>query len=556
MAGSSLLYWVGWSLSYFSFSGGELVEGKERRWIWIFTLTVLAVSTIPYLLGYWVQGDQWRFLGFIFGISDGNSYIAKMLGGAAGDWLFRTPYTAYPQNGAFAFFPYILLGKLSAPPAQHEQLVFLFQLFRWVGGFILAFATYDFVALFVKKIQNRRLALAVILLGGGLGWLSAIGISALWQSRIPLEFYSPETFGYLSLLGLPHLEVARAFLLWGLRDYLANGKDYSNKRAIKAGLMWLGMGLFQPLTVVVGWIVIGLHTFTINLWKGIEAYREKNKFRLNAPEYLRTTILMAVCSAPIVFYSFVSFTFDPFLRSWTAQNLILSPPPGDYLLAFGAMLPLAIIGIYSVFKRKDWDGILLGLWVCIIPILAYAPYNLQRRLPDGVWVAILTLVFIVVERYLAKYQKWVNVLCVFAFLPSFFFLMGAFLAVSQPAEPLFAPKSQIDAFAELNKIASKNDVVLASFETANNLPAWAPLRTVLGHGPESINAAELSPEIALFFNEKGSDQARLDLIAEFNIKYVILGPDEQKPGSWNPDQSRFVELDYQESPYKVYRIIK
>jgi len=533
-----------------------MLERKERRWIWIFTLIVLGVTTLPYLAGYWVQGDQWRFLGFIFGVEDGNSYIAKMLRGAAGDWLFRTPYTAYPQNGAFAFFPYLLLGKISFPPAQHEQLVFLFQVFRWAGGFLLAFATYDFAALFVKSQQNRRWATAVILLGGGLGWLSPLGLSTLWQGRIPLEFYSPETFGFLSLMGLPHLEVARACLLWGIRDYLLNRGEFTYRRAGRAGILWLAMGLFQPLTVLIGWIIIGVHAAALVLWDGVKGYRSERKIYLHEAAAIKTAVLMVLISAPIGIYSFLSFNLDPFLRSWTAQNLILSPPAGDYILAFVSFLPLTTYGAYLVFKTGDRDGVLLALWVCLFPILAYAPYNLQRRLPEGVWVALVVLAFVALERSLLRFQRVFRAYSVLSFLPAVFFFVGAFFTVLKPAQPLFIQKSEVDAFTALRQTAAKDDVVLASFLTANQLPAWAPLRTVLGHGPESINAAELKPEIDQFFSVTGSDMARQALIDEFNIRYVVLGPDEQQATSWRPDQSSFCQLILDEGSYKVYRILK
>jgi hypothetical protein len=81
-------------------------------------------------LAFQTQGEAWRFTGFVFAVEDGNSYIAKMLLGANGAWLFRTPYTADPQRGVLAFLPYLLLGKLAAGEGIHEQLVALFHLFR------------------------------------------------------------------------------------------------------------------------------------------------------------------------------------------------------------------------------------------------------------------------------------------------------------------------------------------------------------------------------------------------------------------------------------------
>ena len=190
------------------------INAKERRWVIGFAVVVMLITTVPYLLAFWSQGQNWFFTGFVVGVEDGNSYIAKMLTGSQGSWLFRTPYTAFPQSGFLAFLPYLLLGKLAAPPGEHEQLVVLFQLFRWGAGICSILATYDFLALFIEPVHLRRLGTAVASVGGGLGWLSVLGFQALWANRLPLDFYSPESFGFLDLYGLPHLALARAFLLW------------------------------------------------------------------------------------------------------------------------------------------------------------------------------------------------------------------------------------------------------------------------------------------------------------------------------------------------------
>jgi hypothetical protein len=123
----------------------------ERRWVWIYAVLVMLVTAIPYFLGYASQGEGWRFSGFVFGVEDGNSYIAKMLSGAAGNWLFRTPYTTEPQRGVLAFLPYLLLGKLASHPALHEQLVALFHLFRILAGMLEILATYQFLAFFKQS---------------------------------------------------------------------------------------------------------------------------------------------------------------------------------------------------------------------------------------------------------------------------------------------------------------------------------------------------------------------------------------------------------------------
>ena len=186
----------------------------------VFAALVMLVTTLPYLLGYFTQGQTERFTGFVFGVEDGNSYIAKMVSGSYGDWLFRTPYTAYPQAGLFIYLPYLLLGKLAAPPGLHEQLVSLYHLFRFFAGMLAILASYDFLAYFIREIRLRRFGVALTCLGGGLGWLLVVLGRSNWLGSLPLDFYSPEAFGFLGLYGLPHIALARALLLWALLAYL------------------------------------------------------------------------------------------------------------------------------------------------------------------------------------------------------------------------------------------------------------------------------------------------------------------------------------------------
>ena len=95
----------------------------KRRGIIVFAVAVMAITMIPYLVGYAQQGEEWRYTGFVIGVEDGNSYIAKMLSGASGNWLFRSPHSAAEQQGVIAYLPYLILGKLASGPAQHDQMV-------------------------------------------------------------------------------------------------------------------------------------------------------------------------------------------------------------------------------------------------------------------------------------------------------------------------------------------------------------------------------------------------------------------------------------------------
>lgn len=553
-----------------------MIEKSDRRWVWKYAVVVMVLTTVPYILGYAAQGENWVFSGFIFGVEDGNSYIAKMLSGAAGAWLFRTPYTATPQSGVFAFAPYLLLGKLSASPGQHEQLVALYHLSRFAAGMLAILATYDFLAIYLRSVHWRRWGTVLATLGGGLGWIVLLMGRQTWLGSLPLEFYSPETFGFLALYGLPHLAVARALLLWGLRAYLIPGES-PYKNAIYAGLLWLLMGCFQPLTVVVAWAVIGAHWMGELIYQRVRRQEARRSGGWDIGNSFKKASLAIGVSAPIVLYTFVAFNLNPFTRSWTEQNLIPSPHPAHYLLAYGLLIPFAIPGALGLLRKgEQWDSLLPVTWVVILPLLAYAPYNLQRRLPEGGWVALVVLAMVYLERRASSRRSvrseyvlvdsthqisrtgaasfGVVALPLILLFPSTLLLVaGGIGSALLPHQPLFLPRDQVLTFEFLSENAVPGDVVLSAFDTGNALPAYAPVRVVIGHGPESVGLEMLRPRVADFYSALSS-RARRAFLSEFNVAFVFWGPEERKLGDWRPGQESFLSLAVEVGGFQVYRV--
>ncbi|MBC8506496.1 MAG: hypothetical protein ISR58_14510 [Anaerolineales bacterium] len=534
-----------------------VAQRRYPQWVWVFAIAVIVVTSIPYLLSYAVEGTEWQFTGFVFGVEDGNSYMAKMLRGADGDWLFRSPYTALPQLGVLAFFPYLLLGKLTSPPEQHIQLVALFQIFRIGAGILYILASYDFVILFVKTERWRRWGVTLIALGGGLGWLLILLGKSSWLGSLPLDMYSPETFGFLMLLGLPHLSLARALLLWGLRAFLfPNLAPWKSRPGLFTGVLWLLMGLLQPLIIVLAWGIVASHWGILLIqrlwqrWKNVNADANSIKWR----EWLQRWLWIVSVTAPIVIYTAWAFNVDPVLKQWTAQNLILSPHPLHYLAAYGLMIPFAIAGGIRLVKDKVEAHWLPIAWSIALPFLLYAPYPLQRRLAEGYWVALVILALVYFDRGKRKYIPYFQWLLGIVFPTTLILLLGSINAVRSPQIPIFRPRSEVTAFEYLDEIAHKDTIVLASYETSNALPAWAPVFVVIGHGPESVGLAELSPRVAQFYDSSTLDAERLALLEEFDVDYVFWSPLERELGDWNPEQSDMLTEIYSKAGYSIYQV--
>lgn len=548
----------------------DKLTNDERRWVLWFSLSMMFLTTIPYLIGFSTQGDNWVFSGFLFGVEDGNSYIAKMLSGAAGAWLFRTPYTAVEQQGVLAFFPYILLGKLAAEPEQHLQLVVLFHLYRIVAGIFAFFVTYKFLSIFIENTFLRRFGTVLAVMGEGLGWVLVFLGRENWLGSIPLDFYSPETFGFLSFYGLPHLAMARGLLLMGLGVYLQGDEEsrihqlsrlfaHLGTNGIKIGVIWLVLGLFQPLTILIAWVVMGAHLAGAG---GLLLWKRPQKLKMAWQkwlDYAKRALISVLVSSPLVIYFVIVFNSYPFLQTWTAQNLILSPHPFHYLVAYGMLLPYVFLGIRGI-DVIDFRAILPVAWVVLMPFLAYAPYNLQRRLPEGVWVALIALTLLAIDTPqlsgLVKSNRFpkVTLPLVFLFPSTILLLTGGILGAANPSFPAFRQKSQAKAFKFMAGQVDPGDVVLTSYATGNALPAWAPVRVIVGHGPESVFLEEFEPKVERFFQSETPDVERQNLLSEFDIQYVFWGDGEKALGDWDPRQGEYLVQIFETEGNAIFKV--
>lgn len=549
-----------------------ILEKHHRQWVLGFAAIVLLATSLPYWVGFTLQGKDWYFTGFIFGVEDGNSYIAKMLSGSAGAWLFRTPYTAYPQSGVVMFLPYLLLGKLAQGQAIHEQLLALFHLFRLVAGFLEILAIDDFVHLFISDSRLRKLALVLATLGGGLGWLLIIVGHPGWLGSLSLDFYSPETFGFLGLYGIPHLALARALILWSLVIYLQGGRQVG----LLAGT-WSLAGLVQPLAAVVIGTVIGIHLLATAIWIRFRSRESEQWAGWRQSAY--QVVLCGLLPGLFLLYNTVAVLRDPYLAIFARQNVIRSPHPAHYLLAYGLLLPFAWAGGRRLLKRDTRGALLLITWVIILPLLVYAPLDLQRRLADGVWVALIALAINGLVDLKSsggmRLDQWAGAALIILLLPSTIMLWaGGVMSAARPALPSFRPAAEVDLFRDVQSLSSPGSIVLSSYETGNALPAWANVRVVIGQGPESANLASLKPQVAAFYYSM-TDSERLAFLQQWDVDYVVYGPNEREaarlfasqsiagesPGCnentpLEPQQVNYLDLIAQHGEYQLYRVSK
>lgn len=511
----------------------------RREWLWVGaagTLLMLVFS-VPYLVGWLHSTPEMAFGGALFAVDDINSYLAKMRYGAGHGWLFQLVYTTEPHGGGFTVPHYLGLGKLAAllsgggARVSARTLTIAYHAARVLWGLALLAVIYRFAADYLRSRAMRRTAWALASATGGLGWL----FLSAGAPRLPLEVYVPEAFTMLQLYGLPHLALARALLLGG---WLLLFRALEARRpvlAAGAGVCWLGMSFVVPFYAALLGVLIAAWLGVMSLLRRKVVWHE-----------LRYAAIGGVLPAATLVYNAILFTRNPVFAAWSSQNQLGSPPPVDFVLAYGPLIILAVVGAVTLLRSGGLREVaasprwvLLLTWPPIAAILVALPINVQRRLLEGVVVPLAVLAALGAGRLVGARgerrarigwrarQAALAVALVLLLGSPVMLTAGGVAAASTPHWPIFHPADELTALNWLREHAPADSHVLATMASGNVLPVHAGVRVVVGHGPETINALEKKEQALRFFHGGMTDAERRALLAGYGVRYVWVGPPER-----------------------------
>jgi hypothetical protein len=269
-------------------------------------------------------------------------------------------------------------------------------------------------------------------------------------------------------------------------------------------------------------------------------------------------------SLPLVLYTSLAFRSDPILAQWQRQNLILSPNPVHYLAAWGLWFAPAAIGVI-VWLRAGWRKrpslLFLVVWLAVVPFLLYAPYNLQRRFAEGAQLPLVCLAVWALTAGLARAGRrplrraaTISV-TVLSLLSTPLILAGGAGVAANRAQPVYLPRDEIEAFRWVGLNAPPGAAVLSSFRVGNALPAYAPVRVYLGHGPETAFADRKQEEVEAFFSAGGDDDFRRSLLRRAEIEYVIQPASDLPANQFDLATAPYLRLQASFGEYTIYRVI-
>jgi len=523
----------------------EVVSYQEWRWLIIWAIVILVITTIPYLYGVALSSSTNQFGGFVIGVEDGNSYLAKMQQGRSGYWLFRLVYTPEPHQAELFFLFYILLGKIAGLVNLSNLVVFY--LSRLVTIPFGLFAFYYFVAYFIEQIRVRRLALLIFGFTGGLGWLWLVLGGPSELGRMPVDLWVPDASFFLSSLTFTHLPLGQGLLLLlsvASLEFVRSGRRWFGLVAAGCGL---GVSLIHPHTLPVISLLLGIYI----LW---QYYHDKKQLLIR----FTRLALIALPAVPYLLYVFVVFNRNPAFIAWRLQSLTFSPAPIHYLLGFGLTLLLAMIGLTLTWRRAEPKYRFLYIWTISVPVLVYLPIPLQRRFLDGYQAPLAVLAAVglvwVIDKVSNHFWRTGFLVLLFMSLTNVLLVTGAMITIAQRPDTVFIASPQAEA-ARWLAAESHQSIVLASYQTGNYLPTVADVRTFIGHGPETIESETKMAMLSKFFT-LDDDNFRRKLLLDYRINYLFYGPAEQALGSFSPATTPYLKNVYDNGTVQIYQVLE
>lgn len=517
-------------------------KGHERYWVWAYSLVIIALSCLPYLIAWVATPVGYQFTGLLVNPLDGHSYLAKMRQGWEGAWLFHLSYTPEPHAGAAIFLFYLALGHIARWTGL--SLIAVYHATRVVAGLALLGAIYAFVGrLTPGRAEQQRLFLMAAS-SAGLGWLGVM------MGLFPIDLWVPEAFAFFSMLANPHFPLAIALMLLLLQSVLW---PMSGMRSwLLPGLAGMVLAILAPFALPVLYVVLVVHLL---LQIGL---RRPPNTGVNSHTPLRgawVAVLSAmVASLPWLAYDAFVYTTNPALVAWSQQNVTPTPAPADLVLGFGFLVPLAVVGMWIALRRRDYPGLMLVVWSGITLALIYAPIALQRRLLTGLGVALAMLAGIGLSHLprsitpLAVAFGWLGI----AF--QIFVLTAGALGAAQGQEQAAALYISTDEAAAMHWLLAHGEdaVVLAAPRTGNVLPGQAGVRSFYGHPFETIDATTKAAYAEAFFRGEMSEETWHMLRERYAIRFVFVGPQERQLGAQHlPDG--LVPI-FQQGAVTVYRV--
>jgi hypothetical protein len=405
--------------------------------MWI-AIATMAITLTPYLFGWSLQTLQparawYSWLGY--NLDDSCVYLAWMRQAADGSFFQRNLFTTEPQKGRQFNLFFLALGNLAR--WTHLPLLFVYHAVRMVLGMAFLRAVWWLLELLLPAAQARRMAYLLVCFSAGLGW-----IPGLWRNsgiQSPVDVWQPEAITFLCLYLSP-LFLVSLLLMVGVLGWLWVAEQTGRLRpAIYAGICGLLLGNVHTYDVITLIAIWGTFLF-------VRTLREHSLCILSA--WGRALVAAILTSISTAYTYYLLRTEEIFAQRAAVETL--SPPLSLYLLGYGLLIPLALVGKFAL-QRLSSDrqshptssvaeeeqpsarneetpaprlpplttqhaALFLCIWAIVNLTVAYLPVSFQRKMLMGEHLPLAILSGVALSWILRRWNGRVRTLCLVAII--------------------------------------------------------------------------------------------------------------------------------------------
>jgi len=411
---------------------------------------------------------------------------------------------------------------------------------RVLAGVALLLAAYRFIISLGGERAQHRLALLLLAVSSGFGWL------VMLFGYISADLWVPEAFVFYSILDTLHFPLAIALMLLIFMALARPGREPGRRETLVAAGASVGLSIVQPFGVIPVYAALAV-------WLALRWLRDRRV------EWSRVGWTAVAGLAAVVYplYGLLAIQADPSLAAWSAQNQTPSPPVWDWLLSFGLVTVLAVPGVVMAARRRS-DGDLLALaWLIAAGVGMYAPLSLQRRLALGLQVPLVLLATlgwrqVICPRLQRRLRKPLTMALVAFSALTNLLLMTMFVLGAMGGEPrYYLSDGEWAALEWLREEADHDHVVLCAPQTGMFVPAWAGQRVVYGHPFETVDAEQRAVQVEAYWAGEMDALGQESFLQENRVRYVLVGPRELGIGDWGLEIG---ELVFEAGDVRVYEI--
>ena len=528
----------------------EKLFPHNRRFVCLWSVLIVLLSTIPLGYGYYHSTPEQPFLGYTYNAHDTNAYLSWMEQSRRGHWLLKDPYTLESHQRVFFHPLFISLGKIAAISKMSN--IAIYQACRVVSGFFVLLTCYFFVCYFFEADKTRLLSFLILSVSSGLSWMCWFAPTLAYQGACLFSStFRPAGNTFWSMYVHPLFSLSIVLLLLCLLSFQKFMKSEKYRYAIFSGVALLLLVQFHPFDILIPIGVLFLQILLMTV---------KTR-RINRTWLFGFAIMCSVAS-PYVLYAKFILLKDPVFGQMT-QTSVFSPTPIEYFCMYGFLMVLSMCAVPELIKDFSLRNAFLLSWLFFVPIMVNLPIeppNIPTRLIEGYHILLSILTARVISKLILRIGERrflrnfvISGVVLFLSLGNVWVLFRDVKVLRERYVEYYLPVAIKHGMDWLKKNSHPDDAVLASHTMGNLIPAIAGNRVFLGHWFQTIDWARKNQAVKEYFNGNTSEAKRNRLHESWGIRYVFHSPLERQLGAFDPGTSSYLAPVFQNGIVGIYR---